>query len=129
MRKKAIIILSVLAVLAAGGFVAYHHYERRSMVDCTLQWGRLAPFPVAARDFSIRTEGSMFTRAFRARFVASPEEIEQWLRESPGTSGVRPERPSPHLRRYQISPGGGAMFAEVEIDDQSNTVKVYVYWS
>jgi hypothetical protein len=129
MKKKAIIILCVLVVLAGAAFAAYRHYDRRSMIDCTLQWGRLAPFPAAARDFSIRTEGGFFTRAFRAQFAASPEEIEQWVRESPGTSGVQPERPSSHIRRYQISPGGGAQHAEVEIDDQSHIVSVYVYWS
>jgi hypothetical protein len=102
---------------------------KQSAISATLKWGRLAPFPSTAEQFSITTEGNMFTRAFHASFTAPPSDIEQWLRESPGTREVSPTTPSPGIRRFQIVPGGGAQRAEVIVDDTENRVSVYVCWS
>ena len=71
----------------------------------------------------------MFTRAFRASFSAPIEDVEQWLRESPGTREATLERPSPSTRRFLIRPGGGAQWAEVTVDDSSGEVRIYVCWS
>jgi hypothetical protein len=99
------------------------------MLRATLTWGRLAPLPASAQDFTVVKEGNMFTRAFRVSFSASLPDVERWLHESPGTREVTPERPSPTSRRFLISPGGGAQHAEVTVEDGLGTVSIYVYWS
>ena len=103
--------------------------NRASAIDCTLTWGRLAPFPTSAQQFSITTEGGAFTRAFRATFIAPPADIEQWIQQSPGTRSVQPSSPSPGIRHFEIAPGSGAAWAEVTVDDTNHRVSIYVYWS
>ena len=103
--------------------------NRASAIDCTLTWGRLAPFPASAQSFTISTTGNMFTRGFRSSFTAPAADIEQWLQQSPGTRGIQPSSPSPGIRHFEIAPGGGAQFAEVTVDDTNHHVSIYVYWS
>jgi len=127
-QKKLLVASAACLLLAAvAGMFLYHNH--RSMIACTLEWGRLAPFPESAREFTIRAEGGMFTRAFRASFTADPEAIEKWLRDSPGTRDVSPEKLPPNRRRFKISPGGGAQGARVTVDDDAHAVAIYVYWS
>ena len=71
----------------------------------------------------------MFTRAFRASFVAPAADIEQWLQQSPGTREALPATPSPGVRHFEIAPGGGAQHAEATVDDTQHKVSIYVYWS
>lgn len=128
--RKRLRLLAIAGVVCFVGLVvAYRIWDRQEMLRVTLIWGRLAPLPVTARDFTIIKEGSMFTRAFRASFTAPVADVERWLRESPGTRDVTPERLSSTTRRFLIWPGGGAQHAEVTIDDGSGVVRIYVYWS
>lgn len=139
MKIKTKVLIVLLSVLALGsGGIAWLTYSwlapdssrnRASAFDCTLSWGRLAPFPASAQQFSITAHGTMFTRAFRASFVAPQSEIEEWLQKSPGTREAAPTFPSPTIRHYQIAPGGGAQHAEVTVDDAKHQVSIYVYWS
>ena len=120
----------VLVALAfACVLVVFMIANRQSAIDCTLEWGRLAPFPASAEQFSITTHGNMFSREFRASFIASPTEIERWLKESPGTRQAVPTTPFPGVRKFQIAPGGGAQFAEVSVDDAKHQVFIVVSWS
>ncbi len=98
-------------------------------MDCTLEWGRLAPFPASAGTVTVTAEGSSFTRAFRSSFTAPAAEIETWLKDSPGTREAKLTKPSPGLRHFGIAPGGGAAHAEVTVDDTTHRVSIYVYWS
>lgn len=103
--------------------------EKQSAIDCTLEWGRLSPFPDSIAQFSITVEGNMFTRSFRTSFAAQPSDIEQWLQQSPGTREASLTTPSPGIRHFEIKPGGGAQRAEVTVDDTTNRVSIYVAWS
>ncbi len=107
----------------------YSSRNRSSAIDCTLEWGRLASFPSSAHQLTITTHGNMFTREFRTFFVAPPEDIEEWLQNSPGTREAVMTMPSPGFRRFKITPGGGAEFAEVTVDDIQHQVSIKVYWS
>ncbi len=130
MKLKKIAIVVVSCLLAVSGLYAgYRHMARQDMIRCTLEWDRLARFPDSEKHFSITTEGGPFTRAFRVYFSADPAVIEDWVDASPGLKDHEPERPEPKRRMFIIEPGGGAQYAEVEIDDKSNVVRVYVYWS
>jgi hypothetical protein len=140
MSRKSLVLLiaTALAVvfLLAGrllfiesGFDWVKERDTESAIDCVLEWGRLAPFPESAEHLTVTTEGGMFTRAFRVTFVASQEEIARWLTSSPGTRELTPERVEPSTRKYLIEPGGGAVYAEVVIDDETNWVSIYVCWS
>jgi hypothetical protein len=131
--KRAILVLcAVSSVVAALGheLISPHSARNRaSAIECTLAWGRFARFPASAQQLTISTEGGMFTRAFRVSFVAPSADIEQWLRQSPGTREVLPETASPYTRHFDIAPGDGAAHAEVTIDDTAHSVSIYVYWS
>ncbi len=95
----------------------------------TLYWARLSAYPKSADDITIKVEGSAFTRAFRTSFTAPANEIEQWLKDSEGTRGLTPTMPTPHTRHFDITPAGGAIRAEVDVDDSTHRVRVYACWS
>ena len=141
-RKNLIVALSISAaigVLASVGLTTLVRHVFRaefrdvtddpSAIRCTLEWGRLAPLPGSASEFTMMTGGSMFTREFRASFAAPAADIERWLEESPGTRAVRPTAPTTGVRHFEIAPGGGAQHAEVNVDDLRNRVSIFVYWS
>lgn len=108
-------------------------FRQAEMMQLTLEWGRLAPFSVAnAENVSIWTEGNQFTRSFRAKFNASDEDTNSWIKASPGLNEATIEETSDGKKKYVIMPGGGANYAEVIIDfkpDQVNEVEVYVSWN
>jgi len=129
-KRKRLQILGLGGVICIVAlFFSYRVWDRHEMLRITLIWGRLAPLPTSAQNFTITTEGSMFARAFRASFTAPVADVDRWLRDSPGTRDVTPERPSPRVRRFLISPGAGAQYAEVTVNDGSGMVRIYVYWS
>jgi hypothetical protein len=103
--------------------------KQKEMMAFVLEWGRLAPFPENAANVLIETEGSSFTRSFRASFVAPKQDIQAWVKESPGINEATPEELSDNKVRYSIVPGGGANKAEVTIDYTLNRVDIYVSWS
>jgi hypothetical protein len=103
--------------------------RQAEMIALTLEWGRLAPFSETAYNFSIHTEGNMFTRSFRASFSAPEEDIRKWVAESPGLQEAAIDLTPEGKQRYSIQPGGGANLAEVTIDFKSCTVEIYVSWS
>jgi hypothetical protein len=102
--------------------------DKRYGINATLEWGRLAPFPKSARDLVVTTHGNMFTRGFRVSFSAPKEDIARWAEESPGIKDTEPNKEG-SLRKYVIKPGGGAVYAEVVIDDATDQVRTYVAWS
>jgi hypothetical protein len=137
LRLVLVLVLASVFVLGAAGisWLAYSFLSsdssrnRASAIDCTLEWGRLAPFPPSAQQLAVSTHGSMFTREFRLSFAALPQDIEEWLQRSPGTREAIVTTPSPGVRHFQITPGGGAEFAEVTVDDAEHRVFIRVYWS
>ena len=137
-RTKRLLLIICGSLLLIFGGVSWLGYtllspnsflNRASTIDSILTWGRLASFPSSAQQLTIDGGGSMFTRSFRTSFVALPEEINDWLRRSPGTSEAPVKIPSPGFRHFEIVPGGGAQHAEVTVDDTLHVVSIYVYWS
>ena len=140
MHRKLFILLIAIAVLVVvllggillsigSGLARSRGRDTDSAIDCVLEWGRLATFPESAEGLTVITEGGMFTRAFRVTFTASQEEIARWIASSPEMRELTPEEVAPNAKKYVIEPGGGAAYAEVVIDDETNLVMVYVYWS
>lgn len=103
--------------------------KQKEMMSLMLEWGRLAPFPLSASDVSIQAEGSSFTRSFRASFIASRQEIETWIINSPGLNKAIPTQLSDSKVQYKIVPKDGTNKAEVIIDYALNKVEIYVSWS
>jgi hypothetical protein len=64
--------------------------EKKSAIDATLKWARLAPFPSSAQEFTIEVEGGSFTRSFRAHFKAPRHDIDNWVKQSPGLMSAEP---------------------------------------
>lgn len=104
-------------------------HERASAERAVLEWGRLEPFPATAQEVKYMISGSDFTRCYDATFVAPPEDIEEWLKNSPGTRETTPTTPTPSARLFRITPGGGGNVAEVTVDDLEHRVRVRVEWS
>ena len=132
----ALVVVGIAAVVGFFGLIVYVSSgesgtpsDKESAIRCTLEWGRLSPFPSSAQEFVITTSGNMFTRGFRASFTAPSADIELWLQQSPGLRGALPTIPSPRVRHFEIVPGGGAQHAEVTVDDTKHRVSIYVYWS
>lgn len=103
--------------------------KQKEMMTLVLTWGRLAAFPANATKVSIKTEGSSFTRSFRASFFAPKQDILDWIKKSPGINEAVPEKLSDNKIWYDIVPGDGANKAEVTIDNLLNTVAIYVSWN
>lgn len=123
-------ILSVFVIVAAAlVYVGIGYLNYRSAINATLEWGRLDPFPGSATDLKLDVEGNMFTRAFRVKFRAPLKDIDAWLAASPGTSALVPQQTPDGVRCYEIKPGGGANEARLNVDQQAETVEVYVAWS
>jgi hypothetical protein len=76
----------------------------------------------------IETEGSSLTRSFCASFVATEQDIQDWIKYSPGFNEVVSEKLSDSKVWYSIVPGSGANKAEVTIDNILNKVEIYVSW-
>jgi hypothetical protein len=101
--------------------------EKKSAIDATLEWARLAPFSSSAQEFTIRVEGGSFTRSFRAHFKAPKHDIDNWVKQSPGLMSAEPTYAN-GKRTYIIRPGGGANRAQVTIGDD-DSVEIYTSWS
>src|SRR5690349_7279744 len=65
--------------------------KQKEMMALVLEWGQVAPFPTNATNVLIQAEGSSFTRSFRARFTAPKQDIEDWIKSSPGFNEVESE--------------------------------------
>ncbi len=102
--------------------------KQKEMMALVLEWGRLSPFPTSATDISIKTEGGSFTRSFRVSFTAPKQDIESWIKDSPGLNETTPDELFGNKVQYIIAPGGGANKAEVTIDYGLNQVEIYVSW-
>lgn len=102
--------------------------KQEEMMALVLEWGRLAPIPASATHLLIETEGSSFTRSFRVSFTAPKEDIQAWMKDSPGFNEATSEELSDNKVWYDIAPGGGANSAEVTIDYYLNKVEIYVSW-
>jgi hypothetical protein len=103
--------------------------NRASALSVTRVWARLAPYPESAGRKHIEIAGSMFSREFTVEFEASPKDIQNWLKNSPGTKDVVPNHNSNGSLHYQIKPGGGAQFAEIILLNDGTTVRIHTYWS
>jgi len=102
--------------------------KQKEMMALVLEWGRLSPFPASATNISIKTEGGSSTRSFRASFTAPKQDIQSWIKDSPGLNETTPDELSDNKVQYIIAPGGGANKAEVTIDYGLNQVEIYVSW-
>jgi len=139
LSKFVIVIASIVCLVGIISFVVLYlplpnardnrnPAKQKEMTIIILEWGRLAPFPANATNVSIETEGNSFTRSFRASFVAPKQEIQAWIKDSPGINTVTPQVLSDDKVKYIIEPGGGANIAEVTIDFALNQVNIYVSW-
>ena len=99
------------------------------MIILTLKWGRLAPFPKEIENFVILTEGNPMTRTFKGSFNCRQNVLDSWIKSSPGLQDAKVESISKKIKKYIISPGGDASYAEVLIDFTINKIEFKVYWS
>lgn len=77
---------------------------------------------------TVDIRGSMFTREFVIEFAAPKDDIAAWLNASPGTADALLQVDTPS-QVISIKPGGGAMFAEVQVDWSSGRVRIRTFWS
>lgn len=63
-----------------------------SSLKTTLKLGRLAAIPESATDLRIDGPSNLFSSTYHIRFRASAEDIDEFIRNSPGLNGVLPTR-------------------------------------
>ena len=122
-------VLAIIAWLGYEWFSPGSSHNQAAAIRCTLAWARLAPLPSSAQHIATTARGGMFTRTFDTSFTAPAAEITEWLQQSPGTRESDPSAPSPEVRLYVITPGGGASSARVTVDDKTHHVSIHVSWS
>ena len=122
------VVVGSFFLLTASGFWMKPRPSPEEARRCILEWGRLAPFPASAGTVRPTSGGNAFTRSFRASFHAPAADIERWLQASPGTREATVEVKAIG-RHYEIKPGGGAVQAEVNVDNATHAVSIYVCWS
>jgi hypothetical protein len=127
-KRRRLFAAMMTLLIMAGLYVGFRQYECRQMIRIRCEWARLDPFPASAQQFSITTEGGMFTRGIRARFATPQRDIDRWLASSPGPRSAAVESHA-CKRKYIIEPGGGADYAEVIVDECLHVVNIYAYWS
>jgi hypothetical protein len=132
-RKGWLLGLSAVILVFIGGWFAVSAgspLNRRSAIRTTLEWARLAPFPVPSSSLHVQVSGSMFTRQFRISFTGDPQKIQEWLDASPGTRVLQPlsERDSVGWLVYSIDPAHG-LIAEVHLSPDKRQVMVLAVWS
>lgn len=123
----ALMALLGVAVLSWAGYSAYQSNlrNRAAAPQILLAWARLAPFPSSAQHLSVTPPDFPFGNAIHATFVASPQDIDQWLKQSTGTREAPLSHPKPGIRYFDVKPGEGAAQAEVVVDDNKHEVSIY----
>jgi hypothetical protein len=139
MRSYVVIVGSILlAFLLAGAFYLFgptneidnaFGLHRSSMIECTLKWGQLAPFPRDISNFTIETEGNPFTRTFTGSFSAQPNVIDDWLKQSPGVRDGQKETLPNSSTKYVLKTGAGAGYGEITVSADHTSVSFKVEWS
>lgn len=126
-RAVAILIL-LSAVGLIAGYEMYRLHVHASGLEAAREWARMSPIPETACGVLVETRGGPFTREFTIRFNAPHDDIRLWLNNSPGTSNLKPVAKG-RTRVYTVTPGAGAMHAEVTVDDDADSVVIHTYWS
>jgi hypothetical protein len=104
-------------------------HPKEEMWRTTHEWTRTAPLPPDAQNPQILSKGSSFTRQFRASFQWRDQAaLKAWIVASPGLSDAKVTTAADGTRIYQITPGGGALFAEIRIHPYLR-VEINTCWS
>jgi CO/xanthine dehydrogenase Mo-binding subunit len=129
MTRRRFIIAALAVVVALGTVAAWvsRSFDTGALATASA-WARLAPIPLSAHDRRVQSKGSMFCREFVITFVAPPGDVRQWLQASPGPSSAK-RSVSGTATVYSITPGGGAEFAEVSVNEVTGEVTIRTYWS
>jgi hypothetical protein len=84
--KKVYLVAACLLVSLLGAC----HSSLNSNLKTTLRLGRLAAIPESASDLRIDGTSNLFSSTYYIRFRASAEDIDEFIRNSPGLNGVLP---------------------------------------
>jgi len=82
--KKVYLVAACLPVFLLGAC--------NSSLRMTLKLGRLASIPESATELKIDGTSNLFSSTYYIRFQASAEDIDEFIRNSPGLNGVLPAR-------------------------------------
>ncbi len=126
--RYAVALGTLLLIAGIYGYVNLRSAQDRDAIQTIREWARLVELPATATDIRVQTSGSPFTRDFTVTFVAPREDVEAWLHQSPGTTGLTPKTEG-SIQKYDIQPGGGAQHADLEFDPHTGAVKIHAYWS
>ena len=128
----ALSLLAVVSICSRGGdgsaTLSPGTANYKSALATTIEWSKLADFPASATNMSVTSLGGPFSREFLVSFNAPIADIDKWIADSPGTA-LTPPSISGKTRTFTVSPGGGAQFAEVEVDEREQKVTIRAYWS
>ena len=118
----------IAAMICVAGYFAISWMNYHDGIAATKKWARINEFPASATNIDVEITGSIFTREFVVTFEASIADIDQWLTQTPGTATVTPAIEN-GIRKYTIEPGGGAQYAEIQVDETKQRVRIRAFWS
>jgi len=121
---KIIITFSIILILFISLFILPYFanivmpWNKADAIQTTIEWGGLAPLPANARDISVETKGSKFTREFIVQFEASRSDIDEWIKKSKSLINIIPKEDENRKIIYEIYPGedgaiGGTVVIEI----------------
>lgn len=79
-------------------------WQRKQVIEITLNWGGLAELPKEAEIVSVEKNGSVRARTFTVEFKASKSEIENWILKSKRLKNIEPKIRG-QIKTYLIDPG------------------------
>ena len=116
----------IFVIACIAGYFYLQHASNDSAMKATIKWAQVERLPKSATNITVETKDSIFAREFVVTFDATAADISSWLSKSAGTANTTPEYED-GVFKYQIEPGDGAQFAEVQVDDYKNQVEIRVY--
>jgi hypothetical protein len=126
-RRLAAFIVAGVVLFIIAAVVAWNRWERSSAIDTALSWSLMNSIPTGTKNVEVHQKGSMFSREFVVTFELPADQLEQWLKQSPGTKGVTATVDG-LWEIYQIR-GSQAQFAEVRVNRKTGQIRIRTYWS
>lgn len=126
----ALIIVLFLGLLVVPYFAnIVMPWNRTQAIETALKWGGLANLPDKARNISVSTQGSMFTRTMIIEFSCNENELQELISISPGLKNFNPTHENHGIVSFQLSGKEGANGGTLRIDKNIGKVRIVVNWS
>ena len=109
--KKLTIAFIVLSITLIVLFVVPYFanivmpWQKSNAIKTALGWVGISRLPPHAKNVSVKTKGSMFTRQFILEFYSDSTEFKDWIQQVPKIKGSPPTMLTDATIEYEVRPG------------------------